>query len=78
MRAPDRARGSTTLELTLLAGAIASLTLATILAQPQVRGTRAPELPGLRAICLDASASATAPRSQWPRQVGRFLRGQGM
>ena len=76
MRAPDRARGSTTLELTLLAGAIASLTLATILAQPQVRGTRAPELPGLRAICLDASASATAPRSQWPRQVGRFLREQ--
>lgn len=76
MRGPDRARGSTTLELTLLAGAIISLTLATILARPKVRGALPPELPGLRAICLDASASATGPRPQWPRQVGRFLREQ--
>jgi hypothetical protein len=76
VRGPDRARGSTTLELTLLAGAIASLTLATILARPQVRGARAPALVGLRAICLDASASVTVPRPQWPRQVGRFLREQ--
>jgi len=76
VRAPERARGSTTLELTLLAGAIASLTVATILARPAVEGAAAPALPGLRAICLDASASATAPRPQWPRQVGRFLRKQ--
>lgn len=76
MRGPDRTRGGTTLELVLVSGAIASLTLSTILARPLVRAERAPELPGLRAICLDASASATDSRSQWPRRVGRFLREQ--
>jgi len=76
VRGSDRNRGSTALELLLLAGAIVALTLATILARPKVRGARAPALPGLRAICLDASASATGPRRQWPRQVGRFLREQ--
>ncbi len=76
MHRPDRLRGAATLELALLTGAIVALTLSTILSRPVNREGGLPDLPGLRAICLDASASATSSRSQWPRRAGRFLREQ--